>query len=737
MHRIFVEKGVITHPQEVEEASIELDRAIKLCLAKKIFQERERDKRIDYDTMCHLRHIVGRNRNGTVRSRKTARLLIPVKDGWISMKSNAFYCWDKKLWAEDAAGDWYHHEEMTVDQQQEFHDVADSRQKELEKIMSSIGQDYISHVRAGKRLESMFPPTMGGVHQGVSTLKQQVNREDHPYQPEWTRGENRRCGAWLMDYEDMNEHDRTTLVWNQLNSIEQGSQGGTKLLYLCQLYQSLRLILELPKKNRMFELMSKFTIQLPPVGDLVERTRRMRLTHKFKEKEQEDPKRSGLCLKFLQNITDIIQQDVPIQMRTYSEEDAKLLVKDNVDQKLWRLLEDLSYNDMVNFLIMKYVQTDIQDIIVEVVGARKPLNKTWNEYLEYILSMTEMTREENEDEGQVQKQLARLIILTQLDTATRNLVHCKEKMRASKYWLSELCDYLDVNYVKELQMKAMGGMTMMTPPIAIPLIMTTASFNWNLGYLELKLQTNDHNWIGKRATLTGQYLDGIAIPLSGVDNVRIDEDFTCQIPWDSFKLPDKSYNGGRVQVGTIVAHLLGARLYQVRCPVEEETDDRAGADHQGMGDFEETGRGINVILTVAEEDPEEERRANRREAERQYNSQQENTESEAGNSERLGLQDPRELMEQAIEISDRGERIRKKLIAVLIYRLEPTYMSDRGKRVLRRKIEEVINEERSEVGEHPEEKDELLDDMVDRGERSVRKRLQLDKYVRKYTKNYS
>ena len=746
MHRIFVEKGTITHFQEIEEASIELNAAIRLCLAKKIFQEGERDReKIDQKMLFHLKHIVGKTRPSMCR-RRSARLPIPLKEGRILLKPTAVYLWNQKLWAEDAAGDWYNHEEMTINQQQEFHEVADSRQKEMEKIMSSIGQDYISHVRAGKRLEAMFPPEMGGIHQGVSTLRQQINREDYPTQPEWTRGENIHCGAWLIDYTDVNEHDRTTQAWNQLNCIERESRGDVRLHYLCQLYQSLRKLMTLKKRNRLVELISRFTIQLPPEGDIDEGTRKTRLVHRFGREEQESPRKNELCLNFLQNITDIIRWDKPIQTRIYGKEDARLLVKANVDQKLWRQMENLSYTHMINYLVMRYVQTDIQDILVEVIGARKPMDQTWNEYLKYILSMTEMTRGENEDEGEVQTQLTRLIILTQLDTATRNLVFCKENLKSSRFSLIELCDYLDVNYVKDIQVRAMGGMAMITPPKAMPLVMTSASFDWNLEHLELKLQTNDYNWIGRRATLTGKYLDGIALPLSGMENVRVEEDFTCQIPWESFKLPDKSHDGGRVKIGTIVAHLLGARLYQVRCTVREEAQTEVDyteiEEFQGYGLFEGFGEAretsiISPIYETPEKAQTEDGEPLKNSANNLNDNQKESLGLKAKNLEEpTYLQTAEELMNQAMKISDRAERLSKKLIAVLISRLETKTMSDRQKWLLREKIEEVINEERPRIMVHIELEDALLDDMVNKGEKAVLKYFELKNSTREKESGY-
>ena len=692
MYRPFVEEGMVTHPQDVGDACREMAAAIRMCLIKRIVEDSQYDHGwIQREPYKRLEWIINtRFFEGTMIPDKMYINVGGPDGGRIAVDPQAICLWKNKIWMMDATREWKEQDEIQAKQQNEIHEIAKIRHVEVTRMMRTIGQDYVDHRRLEKRLEAIFPDWMGGVYQGVASFEQQTNRmtKTNLDRTEWQQGED------MSPYMGMPEYERTIRVLDQLDRIEQ-THGMDKLNSMHKLYQTLRRLISTPKSDRTIKLKKKYIIELPKVGNITDETRRTRLTYAFGKTEQKSPMRSELCLRFLRGLREAMEQDKPIQPRVYGQEDARRLMKANIGGDLFQDTEGLSYPEMAIKMIEKYVHKDPQEALTEVTGARKPLGHPWRNYLEYILSMTEMVSKENADEGEVQERLARIIILTQLDPLSRNMIYIRERYDDRKFDLRELCAYADIKFMRALQTAVTGITQEINVPenYGVPVLATREKGRGWEEREKLRLMTNDYTWIGEKVNVTQRYLG----KKETIYHAEIKPDFTFSINNKDFEMPEGTFDKlNRIQRGTIVAHAMKRSMET--CDDLQTSLNLHEVSKVIQRCKEECGDGactclIDAGLCTAPQEPPTEEDDNSDTSIITFESEESTSDEETSADGVIeNLPSVTKMLESAERISDRITRLEKTLEARTVSRMETDDMPPKEKVKLRKMIKGVSTE---------------------------------------------
>ena len=503
--------------------------------------------------------------------------------------------------------------------------------------------------------------------------------------------------------------ERTGRALNHLRRIDQINEGRERLKHLYKLYHALRELVSVKKRNFTPTLQKRLIIPLLEDGNVNKEDREVELVHRFGLEEQRSPLRSALCIRFLEDLIRVMRTS---EERQYGEKDAEHLTRNNMEGRLAKEVRGLTYEQIANTLIQRYVHIDPTATLREVIAARKPFGQTWGEYIEYITSMVEQIVPISKHQKKTQNQLARMIILTQLDNLSRGLVADTER-KSSKFSVEHLGEYLDSKTLKKIQMGATGGMKEETPTFAIPLI-TTRRKGAGWGRTErLKLMTNDYQWIGRKVKITRFYLEDYE--QLEITDVEVSKGFTCEVPMEEFSMPNSGYeypnhvSNQEVSVGTIVAHavkmtdmketieilattsfgceaceLVGHSAKEPACPYFDMEDKTTCSRCKTGKHREETCKGLKVndlptpgvFMNLPEI-----RRVER---------------SESIDSENLPLSDTslsshEELVERMKEIPGEREQMMEGFRINLIRQLETRDMSDQARRRLRRRIGIVVS----------------------------------------------
>ena len=405
MYRLFIQEGVELERPEVEEANEEFSAAIRLVIAKGIYENREIEEELVIDEEALERTQIGKMADlRTLKETRTPKkIFVRVNDGRMAIDSTAICLWQKKLWVMVRGEKWIILKEIHPEHRREITEAAEAREEELTKIMLNIGQDNVSHILLEKRLREMFPKKIGGINQGVSSFQQQFNRKQrrhYPYKWEWKGGED------ITAYEKLEIEERTGRALNHLWRIDKMSKGEEKLRLLSELYHKLRGLITVKRRNFTSTLQKRLIIPLPIDGNVNQEDREVTLTHQFGIEEQRSPLRSALCIKFLEDLIRVMRTS---EGRQYGERDAAHLACNNIEGRLAKEMEELTYQEIANTLIQRFVHIDPTATLREVIGARKPFGQTWDEYIEYITSVVEQVVPANRDQKKTQKQLIRTI----------------------------------------------------------------------------------------------------------------------------------------------------------------------------------------------------------------------------------------------------------------------------------------------------------------------------------------
>ena len=721
MYRPFVERDLVNHKQDIEEANGEFEAAIRLVIAKGIFENQEDgDWKIDDETLRRTRldEIVDPK---SFQGSTAPKRLFFRRGGHLVIDSKAVCIWSKKIWVMNAHRKWIDHEQFHLLQRQEIQDAAEFWQEERTKLMLEVGQDYVNHVSLERKFKRIFPTNMGGINQGVANFRRQLDRAARKLHPV-------RSDAEEMQYEDMNEEERTARAMRRLKQIEQRSFGKYKMFDLYQLYQALRKTVNIQRRDFTSRLYRDLIMTLPVDGNANKEDRKVALQYQFGNTEQQHPRRSELCIKFLEDIIRVMRVEGPAQPREYGESDAAALINYNMGQDLVTELNGLTYGVIAKTLIQRYVYTNPNEALTEIIEARKPFKQDWEKHISYITSVTEQIYHPKDEKSW--SKLARIVVLTQLYPITRRMVADREKAISSKLPLELLAIYLNKNFVEEVRIEAMGGMIppSIVPAKAIPMMATRKRGPSGWGPIErLKLMTNDYTLIGKPVRITKQYLGHKD---HGEVEVNVSKRFNCDVPTEEFAMPELSYGHRQVKVGTIVAHaievadreeikalstsgfgceachLVGHQAGDAKCPYYQLRSSKTCSkcrkgkheEHQCKDLKVNENPTPGVFMNLPE--------VRRMETDAGHampsltSSSEETTESESSSSEEeevAPLPTFFELLEGIGEIENEEKRMFERFRVLLIMEMETEDMSEQKKRRLRREAEKVVFEERSRI----------------------------------------